>query len=922
MGHRLPRPILASLTSLLFIAPSVGFLGVGLSPSNSLQTAWEHLVIEPGLVHSSVSAYAYDLTTGKVLAAIHPDLRQTPASVTKLFTSAAALSRLGPAFTYQTMVKVGPSTGGMPGPIYLVGGGDPWLEANGSANLQALAATVAKQIRRASQVIGVSSLFTAPRYGMGWPYGDIPLNDGAGTTALMAERNEIFVTVTQASAVGLRPSVRLLFNAGLSLPSYFEVINQATTGKTGSRDTLSITRRMGTNQIVVRGALPLGASAAPDVQSAVLSVGNPARFAASLFQNALAVDGVQFSRSAAVGVSVPKTARTIASHRSAALSHYLQIQNQFSINQMAENLYRELGVSLGGSGSLANAAKAMAKFSAAAKISSQRVQVDGSGLSPFNEASAKEVVQLLSYASRQPWFATFRNSLMHLDHVNNCGFLCPPQWSYGLPRQANLWVKTGNLSNQWNYAGYAKAGNGNLIAFAILDDGTPTRSLAYHGSPVDQMMEDTAFWPNVPPPGPLAASDLPQRLTPTASGTAIWASLASTLPAMAKGSLVGVSVENVLTGKTVFAERGNTLIRSGLLPRLVLADALLSHGPTTSDAAPTVSRTGTLQGGILHGQLVLDGHHDPAFRSSELLQLAEAVKRTGIDQVGGLEYVNPKTGFQASRWPNAMPWNDFGRAWTPPSSNLVVNQDQASLQVVANSVGERASVSLVPRWTPVAVQNETTTTAKGPSNLSFHLKFGTDIYVLTGSIVEHSSQIVPIAPPDPGYFAALSFRQDLAAVGVTVNGPVQHVTLAPPSSLLATTPAPTKSKAVSEMLHAANISAAQSVASVLGPKLWSDIGKLMGASPNYLVEPTGVAADNYLTPRGVTALLTASWKNPADAPLTHFLSHSLWRSQSPEEYDVAGYLTLPNHETYAVCLMISGLLWNHHFTANVLSEAP
>lgn len=921
MRHHRPRPILAALASLLLTAPSLGLVEVGLSPSNSLQTAWERLVIEPGLVHSSVSAYAYDLTTGKVIAAIHPDLRQTPASVTKLFTSAAALSRLGPAFTYQTMVKVGPSTGGIPGPIYLVGGGDPWLEANGSATLQALAATVAKQIRRASQVIGVSSLFTAPRYGMGWPYGDIPLNDGAGTTALMAERNEIFVSVTQGSAVGLRPSVHLMFNAGLSVPSYFEVLNQATTGNTGSRDTLSITRRLGTNQIVVRGALPFSASGAADVQSTVLSVGNPARFAASLFQKALAVDGVQFSRSAAVGVSAPKAARTIAVHRSASLSNYLQIQNQFSINQMAENLYRELGVSLGGSGSLANAAKAMAKFSAAAKISSQRVQVDGSGLSPLNEASAKEVVQLLGYASRQPWFATFRNSLMHLNHVNNCGFLCPPTWSYDLPRQANLWVKTGNLSNQWNYAGYATAGNGNLIAFAILDDGTPTRTLAYHGSPVDQMMEDTAFWPKVPQPGPLAASDLPQRLTPTAHGSAIWASLASTLPAMAKGSLVGVSVENVLTGKTVFAERGNTLIRSGLLPRLVLADALLNNGPTTSDA-PTVSKTGTLQGGILHGQLVLNGHHDPVLRSSQLLQLAEAVKRAGIDQVGGLEYVNPKTGFQASRWPNAMPWNDFGRAWTPPSSNLVVNRDQASLQVVASVVGQRASVSLVPRWTPVAVQNETTTTAKGPSNLNFHLKFGTDTFVLTGSIVEHSSQIVPIAPADPGYFAALSFRQDLAAVGVAVNGPLKNVTVAPPSSLLATTPGPTRSTEVSEMLQEANISAAQSVASVLGSKLWPDIGKLMGANPNYLVEPTGVAADNYLTPRGVTALLTASWKNSADAPLTYFLSHSLWRSQSPEEYDVAGYLNLPNHETYAVCLMVSGLLWNHHFTANVLSQGP
>lgn len=41
-------------------------------PTNTLQTAWNALINQPGLVHSSVSAMAYDITTHQVLAEINP----------------------------------------------------------------------------------------------------------------------------------------------------------------------------------------------------------------------------------------------------------------------------------------------------------------------------------------------------------------------------------------------------------------------------------------------------------------------------------------------------------------------------------------------------------------------------------------------------------------------------------------------------------------------------------------------------------------------------------------------------------------------------------------------------------------------------------------------------------------------------------
>lgn len=78
-----------------------------------------------------------DATTGKVLLSRNADRTRIPASVTKLFTVAAALHRLGPDWAPQTRVA---ATGGASGRtwngnLYLIGGGDPTLTRSGLTEL-------------------------------------------------------------------------------------------------------------------------------------------------------------------------------------------------------------------------------------------------------------------------------------------------------------------------------------------------------------------------------------------------------------------------------------------------------------------------------------------------------------------------------------------------------------------------------------------------------------------------------------------------------------------------------------------------------------------------------------------------------------------------------------------------------------------
>jgi D-alanyl-D-alanine carboxypeptidase/D-alanyl-D-alanine-endopeptidase (penicillin-binding protein 4) len=81
-----------------------------------------------GQAGRAVGGEVYDLTTHKPLYALNANFGRPPASVEKLFTSAALLARLGAGARLQTDVEgtglLGPG-GVWTGDLYLVGGGDP-----------------------------------------------------------------------------------------------------------------------------------------------------------------------------------------------------------------------------------------------------------------------------------------------------------------------------------------------------------------------------------------------------------------------------------------------------------------------------------------------------------------------------------------------------------------------------------------------------------------------------------------------------------------------------------------------------------------------------------------------------------------------------------------------------------------------------
>ena len=149
------RPV-ALLIVGLFAFPSVAH-AVTLS---TLKASWDKRERRMG---SRAGAYVVDLGTGQALYSRNADRTLAPASNEKLLTTAAALVRLGPATTLDTVVRAAPDAvlqpdGTLEGDLVLVGAGDPSLNDVAMRDLVA-------QLRRAGirrvtgAIVGDESLF-------------------------------------------------------------------------------------------------------------------------------------------------------------------------------------------------------------------------------------------------------------------------------------------------------------------------------------------------------------------------------------------------------------------------------------------------------------------------------------------------------------------------------------------------------------------------------------------------------------------------------------------------------------------------------------------------------------------------------------------------------------------------------------------
>ncbi|HEY6731164.1 MAG TPA: D-alanyl-D-alanine carboxypeptidase [Solirubrobacterales bacterium] len=280
-----------------------------------------------------------DAETEQVLCASAPGRSRPLASNMKLFTTAAALSKLGPEHRISTKVfRDGPvdAKGVLHGSLYLQGGGDPALGTPNFYNayfggLGTNLFSLTPQIKAA----GIKSI-------TGRLYADDTIFD----------RRRGVADSGYATSPYIGPLSGLAFNSGFS-----------------------------------------GATSASGFSS------DPAKLAVAKLVRSLRSAGVSLPPETALRPTPPDAER-VALVRSPTLDRIANLTDVYSNNYFAEMLIKLLGARFGGVGTTAAGASVIEDFS---RVHGSTVQaVDGSGLTRSNRASPREVIDLLLGMQEDP----------------------------------------------------------------------------------------------------------------------------------------------------------------------------------------------------------------------------------------------------------------------------------------------------------------------------------------------------------------------------------------------------------------------------------------------------------------------------------------------------------------------------------------
>lgn len=413
----------------------------------------------------------------RLLASLAPQKRLTPASLTKLYTTAAALNRWGPKYRFTTRLVTTASIdakGVLDGNLIFDGAGAPGLDAQ---DLWQLAQSLSN---RGVHSVSGQLVINQSRFG---PVGCISADRCRAETHTSHAYNALLsaagvdygnwcVSVVPAERPG-QPAAALPCHGQRGV---VHISNSVTTVSSSRRTRISA-RRVTNDQgdtVDVSGHIPAGSQP----RKIYLAASDPARQTARLLLSILERSGIRVRGGSSVSnATVPADARTLAQVKGLPLQALLERMLTYSNNYMADTLALDLAQPVAPlQASLNDAGLALATFAGHLRDVGgidppPPVFLSGSGLTVQNRMSARDLIVLLRAMYHRP--ALFPAFL---------GALSVPQSSpmHMLKGGDSVWlkqvmVKTGSLNNPVSVlgvAGYFRTRSGRWGAFAVITNGT------------------------------------------------------------------------------------------------------------------------------------------------------------------------------------------------------------------------------------------------------------------------------------------------------------------------------------------------------------------------------------------------------------------------------------------------------------------
>ncbi len=433
----------------------------------SLSQAVTKLSQDKDMAHATLSVSVYDAAAGTAVYAHEAQRSLVPASIVKLFTTAAGFDLLGSAFRFTTTIGYAGNVdaqGVLHGNIYIVGGGDPLL---GSYRFrQTLPDTVFAAWYKALQSHGIrsvdgrvcynASVFDQQYLADSWHWGDIGNYYASGVSGLNFHENMFFINFNAATYLGFPATV-----ASIS-PSALEVNlqNEVMTGPENSGDRVVVYGDPSSTVRVARGTVPLSKKNF-GIRAAMPK---PSHSCAELFAVYLRKQGCSVSNSVEEAYELPQQMTEALKYMSSPYYIIAQYINQTSNNTYSECIYKYLGYKRYGVGSFANGSKVLSDFFRQQGLDDEGIHlVDGSGLSRQDLCTADFMTRFLSKVYKME---IYRDFVLTLGVAGKSGTV--RSLKLNAPAGTTVYGKSGSMEGMRSYAGYVEKADGKVYSFTIM----------------------------------------------------------------------------------------------------------------------------------------------------------------------------------------------------------------------------------------------------------------------------------------------------------------------------------------------------------------------------------------------------------------------------------------------------------------------
>ncbi|MEO7190407.1 MAG: D-alanyl-D-alanine carboxypeptidase/D-alanyl-D-alanine-endopeptidase [Vicinamibacterales bacterium] len=293
---------------------------------------------------------------------------------------------------------------------------------------------------------------------------------------------------------------------------------------------------------------------------------------------------------------------------------------------------------------------------------------------------------------------------------------------------------------------------------------------------------------------PLTASvaAVPSAPGSVAEDTALSSDLDSLLSSpLIAGALVAARVDSLIPRRTLYARNAQSLVMPASNMKIVTMAVAAERLGWDARFETRLEATGTIDDGVLNGDLIAVGTGDPAITApatgtpSLFSEWSAALRRAGIHRVHG-RLVGDDDAFEEEGLGAGWAWDYLAAGYAAPSGALSYNENVAVLRIAPGpSIGAPARLEVGPPGHGLQVVNRLSTGAADvmPAIALARLP-GNDRLTVTGAVPLGGSPLIRTAAvANPTQFFVEALRTSLLEQGVVIDGGAYDIDEVAPSSL-------------------------------------------------------------------------------------------------------------------------------------------